>query len=97
MTELFGCTNVISSKELLDVAWKLTEIPSVESHMACLHFCKFGTESSCNFVELNVETQTCTLAAIPPNQYLQLTFSPDLNKDRVMCMVTGIWLFLDLA
>ena len=88
-TDYFGCTATENAEQLHETSSVLTEIAEVDSHIACLHYCQFGTEDTCNFIEYEVDNKSCFLCQVPSNQQLQMTHNPDTSSDRVICMISG--------
>ena len=72
-----------------NTSMELITLPNVASHMICVHFCKFGVEPSCNFIDFVEATKICTLSHVPTERYLKPRFDANLNAERVVCLDTG--------
>ena len=75
--------------KLQNASMELLEISDVDSPLVCVHLCKFGTESTCNFIEHDRNTQSCVLAHVPPERYLKTRNWGTYNSNRTFCMETG--------
>lgn len=74
---------------LHNTSTELNVLQNVGSHMACVHFCKFGIEPTCNYIEFVEDTKLCTLAHIPTERSFRVRYDPNYNADRVVCLFTG--------
>ena len=85
----FGCHNLIQSRPVHDVSMELMIISEVESHVTCLHFCKYGTEDTCNFINFVPDTKTCTLGNVPLGTEMNLKLDPNTPVERITCLEVG--------
>ena len=71
-------------------AQELEQLAGVPTAHACMHYCRYGIEPSCNYVDYRLATLVCTLVHVPEGTSVRKGEHGGTAEDRTICFVTGI-------